>query len=109
MIDSLVMVEAVVAIVGGFGIVANAGALVVVAVIQSRASSRNHHAITAMAENVDKIEVATNSMKDDLVAATQKAGEAKGRDDERVRLGMNRKPAAPPRTTRGRSKQAQQG
>ncbi len=37
--------------------------------------------------NVQKIETATNSMKDALVDATRLAGEAKGRDDERARQG----------------------
>lgn len=43
-------------------------------------------AITSVAENVTKIEVATNSMKDALVASTAKAsdleGEKRGREDE---------------------------
>jgi len=82
-IDPLVQV----AIVGVATAAINAVSLVVVAVIQSRASSRNHSAIQNVRENIQKIETATNSMKDDLVTATRLAGEAKGRDDERTRRG----------------------
>ncbi len=74
-----------IAIVGGIGVAINALSLVVVAIIQARASSRNHTAIGEVGKNVQKIETATNSMQDKLVAATQLAGESKGRDDERAR------------------------
>ena len=41
--------------------------------------------VDAMAENVEKIEKASNSMKDALVAASDKAGELRGRQEERER------------------------
>ncbi len=46
-------------------------------------------AVAAMADNVQKIELASNSMKDALVAATDKAsglaGEQRGREQEKKR------------------------
>lgn len=44
----------------------------------------NHRAIKNTQEEIHKIEVATNSMKDKLVAATAQASEAKGRDEQRA-------------------------
>jgi hypothetical protein len=48
-------------------------------------SSKNSEAIARTEALTKTVELATNSMKDQLVAATQLAGEAKGRDEERVR------------------------
>jgi len=44
-----------------------------------------HRAITEAKIDIRKVELATNSMKDQLVAATALASEAKGRDEERIR------------------------
>lgn len=44
-----------------------------------------HKAAKATQADVLKIEKATNSMKDALVAATAQASEAKGRDEERAK------------------------
>ena len=41
--------------------------------------------LRAVKDDVRKIEIATNSMKDQLVAASAKAGEQKGAEDERAR------------------------
>ncbi len=75
--------EVQIAIIGGIGVFLNCLTVIIVALIQLRASARNHEAISVVSGNVARIEVATNSMQDKLVASTQLAGEAKGRSDLR--------------------------
>ncbi len=45
---------------------------------------RNHYAIQGVKADVKTIEIATNSMKDALVEASGKAGEARGFEQGRV-------------------------
>ena len=47
-------------------------------------SFRTHEATVKVAENVQVIEKATNSMKDALVASTQKAAFAEGKESGRL-------------------------
>lgn len=47
-------------------------------------SRKAHDAAKETQADMRKVEVATNSMKDALVAKTAEAAEAKGRDDQRV-------------------------
>ena len=93
--------DILVALVGGAAVAINAISLVIVAVIQTHASARNHIEIKAVKETViavkdavidvkqtvaaatdhiEKIEVATNSMKDALVKATADEALARGRE-----------------------------
>ena len=74
-----------IALVGAIGIALNCAAVIGVALIQARTLAKNHEEVKAVAANVKVIEVATNSMKDALVKATQVAAESKGRDEERAR------------------------
>ena len=69
----------------GVALVITAISSAVVSLVTLWRVGRVHTAIGDVKTDVATIEKATNSMKDALVEATQKAGEAKGRDDERAR------------------------
>jgi hypothetical protein len=77
--------ELQIAIVGGIGVAINAMSLVIVAFIQSRASLRNHSAIQAVSENVDRVEKNTNSLSAKVADAAGIAGEIRGALAERKR------------------------
>lgn len=66
------------------GIDPNIAALLGIAIINAIISWRTHASIKVTQADVLRVEKATNSMKDALVARTAEAAEAKGRDDERA-------------------------
>jgi hypothetical protein len=78
-----------IAVIGAIGtqIVTFAG--VVIAYLKTRDNSKKIVEVAAqhqkISDDVQKIEVATNSMKDLLVQKAGEAGELKGRDEERNR------------------------
>jgi hypothetical protein len=66
-------------------LVASTGRAEVSAATAAEHSEAVRSEMVMMAENVQKIETASNSMKDALVAASDKAGELRGRQEERDR------------------------
>ncbi len=81
----MIATDVQVAVIGAIGIVVNALAVIFTAYLNYRSSHRNRQEIRTVGANVQRIESATNSMQDKLVASTQLAAEAKGRDEERAR------------------------
>ncbi len=81
----MIATDVQVAAIGVLTVLINALTVSFAAYLNFKSSQRNHSAIKTVGSNVQKIETATNSMQDKLVASTQLAAEAKGRDEERER------------------------
>ena len=91
-LDPLVQVAIVTGLASGFGAIASGLTVVVVTILQNKRLDRIQRNVSevkvAAAEvkvKVDKVELATNGMRSDLVKAAELAGQLKGRDDERAR------------------------
>ena len=91
-LDPTVQVAIVGGIASGFGAIISGIAVVIATVMQNRRLDRLQRNVTEVKAaavevkvKVDKVELATNGMRSDLVKAAGLAGELKGRDDERAR------------------------
>ncbi len=89
--------EVQIAVVGGIGVTVNAISLIIVALIQSRASLRNHAAINAVGEkvsnvsaDVQRVETNTNSLSQKVELAAGVAGELRGRAAEVAERNVDR-------------------
>lgn len=74
----------------GIAAIIGAAGTVITPIVVAVLTRQQNRKIEASAENVRKIEIATNSMKDALVAATAKASKAEGKA-EGVEQGRNEK------------------